>query len=78
MTTVGDIGEFGLIDRIARTLQTSPTVVTGVGDDCAILRICERPLLVSCDLFIENVHFRREYATADDIGWKAAASYAFY
>lgn len=74
MTTVGDIGEFGLIERVSRALQTSPTVVTGVGDDCAVLRVCERLMLVSCDLFVENVHFRREYATAEEIGWKAAAS----
>ena len=74
MTTVRDIGEFGLIERITRMLHTSPAVVTGVGDDCAVLRICERLMLVSCDLFVENVHFRREYATWDEIGWKAAAS----
>lgn len=74
MSTVGEIGEFGMIKRISRMLQTSPMVVTGVGDDCAVLRVCERLMLVSCDLFIENVHFRRQYAPPDEIGWKATAS----
>lgn len=74
MTTVRDIGEFGLIERISRMLPTSPSVVMGVGDDCAVLRVCERLMLVSCDLFVENVHFRRDYAKPEEIGWKAAAS----
>ena len=74
MSTVGDTGEFGIIERISRTLQSSPTVVTGAGDDCAVLRFGERLMLVSCDMFIENVHFQRDYAAADEIGWKAAAS----
>lgn len=73
-TTVQDLGEFGLIERIRQMLHTSPAVVEGVGDDCAVLRICERLMLVSCDLFIENVHFRRDFASADEIGWKAGAS----
>ncbi|MGI6461290.1 MAG: thiamine-phosphate kinase [Candidatus Hydrogenedentales bacterium] len=74
MSTVRDIGEFGLIDRIARFLPTSPSVILGVGDDCAVLRFCERMMLVSCDLFVENVHFRQDYAQPEQIGWKAAAS----
>jgi len=74
MSTVRDIGEFALIDRISRLLPTSSAVVVGVGDDCAVLRFCERMMLVSCDLFVENVHFRRDYAQAEEIGWKAAAS----
>jgi thiamine-monophosphate kinase len=74
MLTVRDVGEFGLIDRIARILPKSPIVVDGVGDDCAVLRIGERLLLASCDQSIENVHFCRANITPDDIGWKAAAS----
>lgn len=74
MRTLGELGEFGLIDRLARMLPNSPLVVEGIGDDCAVLRFGERMLLVSTDLFIEGVHFRREWAGAIDIGWKAASS----
>ena len=72
MKTVRDLGEFGLIDRIARFLPTTQTVVEGIGDDCAVLRIGDELLLVSSDLFIENAHFRRKFTKPYDIGWKAA------
>ncbi|NUM56005.1 MAG: thiamine-phosphate kinase [Candidatus Hydrogenedentes bacterium] len=74
MQTLRDIGEFGLIDRLERFLPTSPLVIEGIGDDCAVLRFGDKQLLVSTDLFVENVHFRREWAAPADIGWKAAAS----
>lgn len=46
----------------------------GIGDDCAVLEP-ERgaPLLATTDLFIEDIHFRRAYATPHDVGWKALA-----
>ncbi|BCS87021.1 thiamine-phosphate kinase [Pseudodesulfovibrio sediminis] len=43
----------------------------GRGDDCAILAANE--YCVSSDLFIEDVHFRRDYFSAADIGYKALA-----
>ncbi len=74
MRTVREIGEFGLIGRLARLLPKAPYVVEGIGDDCAVVRVGDRLLLVTSDLFIEDVHFRKRHATAEDIGWKAAAS----
>jgi len=74
MRTVNDIGEFGLIERIQRLLPTSPAVIEGIGDDCAVLRIFDRLMVVSCDQAIEGVHFRTKQVRASDIGWKAAAS----
>jgi thiamine-monophosphate kinase len=74
MIRVGDLGEFGLIDRLARLLPTSPNVLEGIGDDCAAIRVGDRVLLVSTDLSIEEVHFRRTYCDPEDIGWKAAAT----
>lgn len=46
--------------------------VLGRGDDCAVLAGPER-LAVSADLFLEDVHFRRAYFSAGDIGHKALA-----
>ncbi len=50
----------------------SSDVLLGPGDDCAVLKSGD-PLCISTDLFIENVHFRRSYFSAEDIGWKALA-----
>lgn len=74
METLGDLGEFGLIDRLTRLLPTAPSVVEAIGDDCAVLRAGDRLLLASCDLSIEDVHFRRATARPYDIGWKAAVA----
>lgn len=74
MTELSRLGEFGLIERIARILPSAPTVIEGIGDDCAVVRIFDRLMLLSCDMFIEDVHFRRRYASPQDVGWKAATS----
>lgn len=47
-------------------------VKLGRGDDCAILT-GGKDYCVSSDLFIEDVHFRRDYFSAADIGYKALA-----
>lgn len=73
MKTVGELGEFGLITRLTQMLPSTPGVVEGVGDDCAVLRVSGNPLLMSSDLFVENVHFRRGLLHPEEIGWKAAA-----
>ncbi len=71
--SLGDIGEFGFIGRIKSLLSEGPDVLARIGDDCAAVRVGAEVILVSCDLSIENVHFR---ATVDPewIGYKAAAS----
>jgi thiamine-monophosphate kinase len=66
-------GEQELIRRIRRRARTGRGVQVGIGDDCAVLDPPDHGLLATTDLLIEDVHFRRRYATAGDIGWKALA-----
>ncbi|QJB57840.1 thiamine-phosphate kinase [Pseudodesulfovibrio sp. zrk46] len=44
----------------------------GRGDDCAVLA-GGKDYCVSSDIFLEDVHFRRSYFSAADIGYKALA-----
>lgn len=74
METLRELGEFGLIKRLAATLPANDAVVTGIGDDCAVVRIGGQLLLVSCDASLENVHFSPKLAPPEAIGWKACAS----
>ncbi|MEX2146794.1 MAG: thiamine-phosphate kinase [Candidatus Rokuibacteriota bacterium] len=49
-------------------------VRVGIGDDCAVLELAAGARLVATtDLLVEDVHFRRRYASPSDIGWKAFA-----
>lgn len=74
MATIGDLGEFGFIERITPLLPSRPGVLVGAGDDCAVLQCGDRTLLVTCDLSIENIHFRLDAGNAEDVGWKAIAA----
>lgn len=71
--TVHDLGEFGLIAAITAGLAPSASVPVTVGDDCAVLAPTGR-LAVSTDAMIEDVHFKRAWSSARDVGRKAVAS----
>lgn len=47
-------------------------LILGRGDDCAIIRSSPE-LCISSDLFLENIHFKKDYFSAADIGYKALA-----
>ncbi|MEV4455864.1 thiamine-phosphate kinase [Microbispora sp. NPDC049633] len=71
--TVGDLGEFGVIQRISGRLPRTAAVLLGPGDDAAVLKAPDGRVVVSTDLLIEGRHFRRDWSSGYDIGRKAAA-----
>lgn len=68
-------GEHGYIERIRTRFGTdSDRTFLGIGDDAAILPPHDgREVIVTTDMIVENVHFRREWSDPYAIGWKAAA-----
>jgi thiamine-monophosphate kinase len=63
--------ERALIKTIRRLAGSSPAgaLARGIGDDCAVLRLPRgSELLVTTDLCIENVHFRRAWHPAAAVG----------
>src|SRR5204863_389563 len=63
-----------LIEIIRRASTRGAGVRVGIGDDCAVLEPgAGRLVLATTDLLVEDVHFRRRYPTAADLGWKSLA-----
>lgn len=52
--------------------RTDKRMLVDRGDDCAVWQP-QHKLCVSTDMFMEDVHFRRRYFSAEDVGWKALA-----
>jgi len=74
MSQPGAATERRLIEIIRRAARRAPAVRVGIGDDCAVLEPAAGSLLLATtDLLIEDVHFRRRWATPTDIGWKSLA-----
>jgi thiamine-monophosphate kinase len=72
--TVSEAGEFPLIERLREVFAQGDQVLVGPGDDAAVLRIRNGHVVVSTDLLVEGRHFRRDWASATDIGHRAAAA----
>ncbi|MEU4574505.1 MULTISPECIES: thiamine-phosphate kinase [Nonomuraea] len=71
--TVGELGEFGVVARIAARLPQGAAVLLGPGDDAAMVSAPDGRVVVSTDLLIEGRHFRRHWSSGYDVGRKAAA-----
>ena len=71
-TPLGPGTEF---DSIRRLLKRWGPHARHVGDDAAVITSTgERSLIVSTDTSVENVHFRSEWLSPAEIGYRAAAS----
>ncbi len=67
-----DIGEIALVKRLAKRIRVDSSVIKGIGDDAAVIRWTRtKHLLFTCDMLIEDVHFKLRQITPYQIGWKA-------
>ena len=73
MASLEELGEFGFIDLARNFAEMRSGVLESIGDDCAVIESGDRPLVVTSDLLLEDVHFRRATTTADNLGWKLAS-----
>jgi thiamine-monophosphate kinase len=68
------MNELELIRALTQSLPSNASIVTGAGDDCAVLDlgVPDRFVLFKTDAVVEGVHFTRE-TPAEKIGYKALA-----
>ncbi len=75
---VRDISEFALIRRLRDALpdavRSNENVSIGIGDDTAIWRPSPgESVLVTTDSLIDRIHFRTDWTSWEDLGWKSLA-----
>ena len=71
---LANLGEFGLISRIAAGVYPLENVITGIGDDAAVTALSAgMQLLTSTDMLLEDVHFRRSWHDPYRLGRKSLA-----
>src|ERR1700691_5996274 len=72
------VQERQLVEKITRALlpqrAASSRLKLGIGDDAAVISLGSRTeWVLSCDTFLENVHFRLKTHPPDSVGYKALA-----
>jgi thiamine-monophosphate kinase len=72
--TLADVGEFGLIASLAELFPQGEQVLLGPGDDAAVVAVPDGRVVVSTDLHVDTRHFRRDWASAREIGHRVAAA----
>jgi thiamine-monophosphate kinase len=70
-TPLGPGGEF---DRLRAVFRRLGPRLRGAGDDAALVTVDGARLALSCDLAIEDQHFRLGWLTAEEVGWRACAA----
>jgi len=78
---IAEIGEFGLISKIAALIDEmgdskSPSrrdLLLGIGDDAAAWKSPGGIELITTDILVEEVHFDFAYTGWKDLGWKSMA-----
>jgi len=81
-----EIPEKALIAKIRRLAKSTinAAVMTGMGDDCAVLRLQpqdggsskqpkQNDVLVTTDFSLEGIHFRRDWHSAESVGHRCLA-----
>ncbi len=72
MSSIAELGEFGLIKRLSKDVKIkNSSTVKGIGDDAAILNYKDKLTVVTTDILVEGVHFDLSYTPLKHLGYKS-------
>ncbi len=71
-TELSEIGEFGLIKHIEKSVKTFHSeTIKGIGDDAAVIESDGKIKVVTTDMLLEGIHFDLAYSPLKHLGYKA-------
>src|SRR5207302_6708148 len=68
------LGAGGEFDRLRAICTRLGDAAAELGDDCALVSLDDVTLAVSIDCSYEGVHFRTDWLSFEEIGWRAGAA----
>ncbi|POY32955.1 thiamine-phosphate kinase [Mycobacterium kansasii] len=75
-STLHQLGEFAMIDRLVTGRRQPPVVELGPGDDAAVVAAPDGRVVMSTDMLVQDRHFRLDWSRPHDVGRKAIAQNA--
>ncbi|MCC6385152.1 MAG: thiamine-phosphate kinase [Bacteroidia bacterium] len=71
-TELSSLGEFGLINLIAKSVKVhNRSTIKGIGDDAAVIDNKSQMTVITTDMLLENVHFDLSFTPLKHLGYKA-------
>ncbi|MDR0754543.1 MAG: thiamine-phosphate kinase, partial [Prevotellaceae bacterium] len=72
-TPLSDLGEFGLIEHLTKSVKSkNRSTQKAVGDDAAVMNYGTKCAVASTDILLEGIHFDLTYTPLKHLGYKAA------
>ena len=67
------LGPGAEFDRIRGIVRRLGDQAIGLGDDCGFIREGDESFALSTDISVQEVHFRLDWISLEDVGWRATA-----